>query len=642
MHRRISRTDLDFEQALLTEGTVILKEGVDMNSLGLDTSPSPMRRDFGSPPPPPKENRTPKVVQPPAPAARSPTPTLPSSLKNPAPSPSSSSNELFFDAEDGEVSTKRRSLYRSPGTSSSPDLATLLRKAKERGENVNGLPKDEKRREVPPPLPAGNERAGQGMRQRSSTSSAQSPSIARAISAKHRPETSKSAQLSSDLSSNGGLEWKMASPLIRNQGSPVKVRTIIPVVRAFLPISDSQDYESKDHRIPGEDVGARHNSGTVGKVVTFQQRPFAQGFSQKTDASLSSAPTTPSRTTPPLFQAFTPPPVPPLPQNNLNKPRNDGFTNAQAIRDMAKPLPPIVRQSPEENVREDDRSLVMVEKPPARTPAPALETALRGRRQGVQANHVKRRSMSVGEFELKKAMETSSSTTPLPKAGEMHSKDDSTILDNSLNGIMTDFKGQLTQLDPHFVTSLDLKDPSTPSRSPGSARLKLETSFMPSRHLDNGLDTRSPKLSTPTVTVRTVLQEDIVPLSPASDAAPFMTPQIRPSTFPTPARSKTGPIAGSPRMAPPARHASSPMRPRHGNPFGGLAFPGSHAHSPSRESSRLRAQHRSTASSSEPSLIPLGDDPHGGKYQFTSVSPNIYIYMHRVFSSLHKLAARPH
>jgi hypothetical protein len=48
-------------------------------------------------------------------------------------------------------------MYRSPGTSSSPDLATLLKKAKERGGSsanvVGALGRKDKRREGHPPLP---------------------------------------------------------------------------------------------------------------------------------------------------------------------------------------------------------------------------------------------------------------------------------------------------------------------------------------------------------------------------------------------------------------------------------------------------------------------------------------------------------
>ena len=167
VHRRISRTDLDFEQALKAEGTVVLREGVDVNSLGVDLSPAnskswsspatntPVARAISRVPLRPS---TPTVVPPtPSPA---PGPSTRLTTTNTASSPvgsslqSSSQNDLSNDPEDPERQTNRRSLYRSPGTSSSPDLATLLRKAKERGGPVvvSGTG-HHKRRESPPPLP---------------------------------------------------------------------------------------------------------------------------------------------------------------------------------------------------------------------------------------------------------------------------------------------------------------------------------------------------------------------------------------------------------------------------------------------------------------------------------------------------------
>ena len=175
IHRRVSRTDLDFEQALRAEGTVMLQEGLDVNSLGVDASPSPVNKKFNSPA---LSSSTPRRPQPSTPVVVPPTPSPtagPSTSKLPAPSPSSSSHDLFYDAEDSERQTNRRSIYRSPGTSSSPDLATLLRKAKEKGGVVNVYQKKEKRRESPPPLPRNYDGPPNGTRPRASPSFSASP-----------------------------------------------------------------------------------------------------------------------------------------------------------------------------------------------------------------------------------------------------------------------------------------------------------------------------------------------------------------------------------------------------------------------------------------------------------------------------------
>jgi PH and SEC7 domain-containing protein len=195
---------MDFEAALLNEGTFVLKEGVDVSSLGVDSSPTPPVSEFSSPAPLAKDQRTPRLAVPPAtptvvPPTPSPTPG-PSTIRPPSSSPSTSSNELYYDAEDGDMQTKRRSLYRSPGTASSPDLATLLRKAKERGGIVNVPHRKERRLEVPPPLPTG------GTRPRSSTSSAISP-----VSS-HSSVQKGVADLGPGVDSINGTEWTSPAP----------------------------------------------------------------------------------------------------------------------------------------------------------------------------------------------------------------------------------------------------------------------------------------------------------------------------------------------------------------------------------------------------------------------------------------------
>jgi PH and SEC7 domain-containing protein len=163
-NRRISRTDLDFEQALKAEGTVVLREGVDVNSLGMDMSPA-NSKGWSSP-----TTNTPVAraisrvaLQPSTPIVIPPTPspgpstrltttnTVSSAVGSLLQSPSPHNDE----PEDPERQTNRRSLYRSPGTSSSPDLATLLRKAKERGGPavVSGAGHHKKHESPTPPLP---------------------------------------------------------------------------------------------------------------------------------------------------------------------------------------------------------------------------------------------------------------------------------------------------------------------------------------------------------------------------------------------------------------------------------------------------------------------------------------------------------
>jgi hypothetical protein len=150
---------------------MVIKEGIDFDSLGGDLTPSPKFLSCTplSPLSPPTSTSQPQsLIQQAATTNNmpSPTPQFKSSLASPTSRPaapasvstsaSSSSNDLFYDAEDPDYQTKRRSMYRSQGTASSPDLATLVRKAKQRATILpSQLISKDKRPEAAPPLPAG-------------------------------------------------------------------------------------------------------------------------------------------------------------------------------------------------------------------------------------------------------------------------------------------------------------------------------------------------------------------------------------------------------------------------------------------------------------------------------------------------------
>ena len=154
--RRKSRIDMSFEQALEAGETMVIKEGIDVDSLGEDSAPALKYLSSSSPLTPPDSTSShPQSMPPPRPknSLTSPTPRAPASISA-STSASSSSNDLFYDAEDPDYQTKRRSMYRSQGTASSPDLATLVRKAKQRASILPASNHKDKRHEVAPPLPA--------------------------------------------------------------------------------------------------------------------------------------------------------------------------------------------------------------------------------------------------------------------------------------------------------------------------------------------------------------------------------------------------------------------------------------------------------------------------------------------------------
>ncbi|KAG5645208.1 hypothetical protein DXG03_006726 [Asterophora parasitica] len=561
IHRRVSRTDLDFEQALKAEGTVMLKEGLDVNSLGVDNSP--MNASFGSPSPS-RPQYTPRNHQPSTPTVIPPTPSPapgPSSSRNGgSSSQSSSSHDVFYDAEDTtpsttptttERQTNRRSIYRSPGTSSSPDLATLLRKAKEKGGTLGAHHKKEKRRDSPPP-PLPTDRPSTSGRQRSSTTYS-NPSTPQAT-------PSSKSKLKSPQSDNP-LEWTLPSPRSKENGTTKAPKSSVRAkTTAFLG------------KMLGQGTG------------THRER-------SKTDVSVSPVASKPSYGSPSIFDAFTPP-VPPIPPEHkrtpFGSPIADVFSAPQRTRAISKPLPPISPHMLEYDDA-DDRSMVFVERTVSHddsTPKTESLTAAKAR---------KRRSMSVGDAELKKVMLATSSISPLPETPERPTR----IEDTTLNGILDVFKGELSQLDPVYGGSLSLQDPSTPARK------------LPSRAATDGLfsstDVRpdTKKSNSPTSTSHTspmltlnipshhlqTPKKEPPSVSPRSSSLQMPRPTARPLSM------------NSPRGTTSPRHASSPLRSKTG-------LPSNLPQGSPRDTARLRALHRSSASNSEPSLIPNGEDAH--------------------------------
>jgi hypothetical protein len=216
-NRRVSRTEMDFEQALRGTGTVVIREGLDMSKLG-QTPDSPARQLPATP-----QSASPlfsrSSAQPNTPTVIPPTPTPhPSSSRM----PSHDDGRGVFDDNNDRNNLSRRSMYRSPGTASSPDLATLLKKAKDKGAALPFLSKD-KRSEEPPPLPTLDSRAGG--RKRSSTSFGQSQSPPVTPLHKGKNKAGMSTMDSSDSS------WTLANASPEN--GTVKVSRIFVFIRTF-------------------------------------------------------------------------------------------------------------------------------------------------------------------------------------------------------------------------------------------------------------------------------------------------------------------------------------------------------------------------------------------------------------------------
>lgn len=235
LHRRASRTDLDFEQALRGEGTVKLKEGPDVSAMGMD---SPMNRSMlDSPAMSPRETKIPRTTprrptqQPSTPTIIPPTPSPiagPSSAKPLTGGSNGSSAQDLVNESGGDDSdsrqTNRRSLYRSPGTSSSPDLATLMRKAKAKDKALQG--KSDKLKPA-----ATFDRPSTVTRSRSSTSSFKNPGEANTFGSRDNKGKSKALPTSP--------EWILTSPQAR--GSPEKKSGGAKVCKVFFTITSASD-----------------------------------------------------------------------------------------------------------------------------------------------------------------------------------------------------------------------------------------------------------------------------------------------------------------------------------------------------------------------------------------------------------------
>lgn len=238
----------------------------------------------------------------------------------------------------------------------------------------------------------------------------------------------------------------------------------------------------------------------------------------------------------------------------------------------------------------------------------------------------------MSDADLKRAMTEAASVAPLPRTSEVIQRpkeDASNWADNTLHGILDDFKGELSQLDPGSGSSLDLRDPSTPARR-AAFWTKTNGVILSPHTLEDHQDGRlalNKVESTPTHPTTPTLTLHL----PPQTEQPIVPP--RSSSLQMPPRSPSGPnFSGSARV-PNSKHGTSPLRSRSG-PSAGMP-----PHSP-RDSARLRVLHRSTASNSEPSLIPNGDDMRGckGIYIPFNLLSNKW---HNSFST-YKLAARPH
>ncbi|KAL5523862.1 hypothetical protein ACEPAG_8035 [Sanghuangporus baumii] len=638
--RRISRTELDFEKALLGTDTVLLSEGRDIQALGIDppgdTSASTstgtassasatttassnnqkaprraastsvaMRPGGSSHSSLPQNNHSTSQSQSQGKSQAqgqfrggsvplSPTPTSSSATATPLPltpqisltrshsrtssasSSRSASNERFFDAQqDVDVRTKRRSLLRSPGTASSPDLATLVRRAKEKHTHLSKRSRERT--------------GGSGtsdLRAATSGQNGLSPDS-------YQPQGSAARiRQRSTTVGNGGEPSKMGSslnsPTIKgNKLSRSGPSGGVSTSRHQLVSSDMRNPSLRNR---SDTVTSKGKSSVRSKTSAFLGKIIGQGSMRDKSRDLFSSPTTPvsaSFSSSSFYQSDDAPPVPPIPQEHRaasTSPIADMYTSPPATPDVSKPLPaihpsPRVPASSTEDDVSDASTTSAIEHAASAVRSSSPERTIKGKAPA--SGGTKRRSMSVSEADLKKAM-----TGSAERIRSSLNKDWDSGSDYSGSGVIRDFKGELlSQLDCISSTTLDLKDPTTPKRSTfdssGAAhtladargRLQERTQRPTLRMISSSPTTSASGAPVLTIDTKINIEDPIVP--PQS---------IRKNSV------KFGPRA--------QRSGSASVQSVVSGPPSAVRV----------DASRLRVQHRSVASSSEPSLIPARED----------------------------------
>jgi len=225
----VSRTDDDFERALKTSETRVLHEGMDESALGsheLGMSSSSTARTRTS-------NRTPAT----------PTVVPPTPQQNQRQHPHPYETDPPFDLDDVDLQTKRRSLFRSPGTASSPDLATLVRRTKEAKSSAQDhSPADADGRLVSSSVGSGFG-AGSWQRTPSSVSSnyslvtPPSPPSKDRDAASDFPQTPSTSYTSYDRSGPSTPDWQNSSPRARTLSKEgYKARSTLCLLYATLTL----------------------------------------------------------------------------------------------------------------------------------------------------------------------------------------------------------------------------------------------------------------------------------------------------------------------------------------------------------------------------------------------------------------------
>lgn len=208
--------------------------------------------------------------------------------------------------------------------------------------------------------------------------------------------------------------------------------------------------------------------------------------------------------------------------------------------------------------------------------------------------------MSVSDADIKKIMAAGQSagpSTPARASGEGRRPE---VWERTLSGLISDFRGELSQLDT--ATSLDLRDPTTPARRPALAALRAQSDGAAKTEDTSDRPTLKPTSSSPVRMPTPTF--NLLPAEASTSGDHTALPPLRTSSLQNPTTAAIRARSGSANAGPPRVSSLKygPRSPQLRSGSGSLA-----STTGGMGMDRLRAQHRSTASTSEPSLVPASD-----------------------------------
>ena len=302
----------------------------------------------------------------------------------------------------------------------------------------------------------------------------------------------------------------------------------------------------------------------------------------------------------------TTPPVPPLPANRVSpaaSPASDAFPTSPRLPplftapDMSKPLPPLQTEATSSGKSDmfpyQLPIIIGRGSPSGLHPRPQTSVKLVRAHDAtipIKTGPGKRRSMSVGEVDLKKAANSSFTPVPPPPSAYEKRSEESTGWDSTIRGILSDFS-KLDQDNTTPTDTLELRLPSTSAQRPARLRMKSAEPATSASQPDNRQATSSPPpMMKPNPT--------IVAYAPDTDEASVRRGNADPPEVIVSGRRP--PLTGASYRA--FTHPQRPFPGTGNRPLGPRSASSVHTSLEARD--RLLAHPRPSAFSSEPSLLP--------------------------------------